>query len=227
MLSTLSVEGNVAIDVFMTGTNTSQPMGTKGRVRIQVRNLSGGTIKGGVDGIEMHNVLPPEYVVDPTFDPIAQVTTAYGNDYPGMLDTVVWTNPQPGTYPLGDQRPGAAACATLRPSLRSPAVPPHPDYPDQVNMLRHGDTLNVIFQVVLIDPQYYDLEAYVDVRQEQPTSDPSNTDPTESFPISSQTEIWWQEFCTTDTHYRLVNDNDTAEPEDLDIDIRATNSISS
>ena len=46
-----------------------------------------------------------------------------------------------------------------------------------------------------------------------------DTDPTESFPISSQTEIWWEEFCTTNTHYRLVNENDTAEPEDLDIDI--------
>ncbi|MGB5411799.1 MAG: hypothetical protein WBN09_09745, partial [Woeseiaceae bacterium] len=105
ILSTLSVEGDVAIDVFITGTNTSQPAGTKGRVRIQVSNLSGGTIKGGVDGIEIHNVLPPEYVVDPTFDPIAQVTTAYGNDYPGMLDTVVWTNPQPGTYPKATNDP--------------------------------------------------------------------------------------------------------------------------
>ncbi|MDH4074018.1 MAG: hypothetical protein OEV41_13025, partial [Gammaproteobacteria bacterium] len=74
-------------------------------------------------------------------------------------------------------------------------------------------------QVVLIDPQYYDLEAYVDVRQEQPGSNPAGTDPTESFPVSTQTEIWWEEFCTSNTHYRLVNDNDTANPEDLDIDV--------
>ena len=42
-------------------------------------------------------------------------------------------------------------------------------------MLRHGDVLNVYFRVVLIDPTYYDYDAYVDVRQEQPASDPANT----------------------------------------------------
>ena len=219
LLSTLSVEGNVAIDVFMTGTNTSQPMGTKGRVRIQVRNLSGGTIKGGIDGIEIHNVLPPEYVVDPTFDPIASVSPAYGNAYPGMLDSVEWTNPVPGTYPLATTDP-ALLLANTAPEFEVTSSSAHPDFPDQFNMLRHGDTLNVIFQVVLIDPQYYDREAYIDVRQEQPASDPAGTDPTESFPIDSQTEIWWEEFCTSNTHYRLVNERDTAEPEDLDIDFR-------
>ena len=220
LLSTLSLENGVNIDVFMTGTNTSQPMGTKGRVRIQISNQSGGTIKGGVNGIEIDHVLPAEYVVDTTFDPTASVTPAYGNSYPGMLDTIVWTNPVPGTYPNITTTDPAVMLSNTAPEFEVTSSSAHPNFPDQVNMLRHGDVLNVIFQVVLIDPQYYDREAYIDVRQEQPGSNPANTDPTESFPINSQTEVWWEEFCTTNTHYRLVNDNDTAEPEDLDIDIR-------
>ena len=218
-LSTLSVENGLDVDVFMTGTNTSQPMGTKGRVRIRIRNQTGGTIKGGIDGLELRHVLPPEYVVDPTFDPVAQVSAAYGAAYPGMLDSVVWTNPQPNTYPLTTNNP-ALPLGNTEPEFEVTSSTVHPDFADQFNMLRHGDTLNVTFQVVLIDPQYYDLEAHVDVRQERPASDPPGTDPTESFPINSQTEIWWEEFCTTDTHYRLVNDNDEAEPEDLDIDVQ-------
>ena len=84
-LSTQSLENGVQVDVFMTGTNTSQPMGTKGRVRIQITNNSGGTIKGGPNGLEIHHVLPAEYVMDTTFDPVASVSPAYGNAYPGML----------------------------------------------------------------------------------------------------------------------------------------------
>jgi len=218
LLSTLSVESGLVVDVFMTGTNTSQNMGTKGRIRIQVRNQTGGTIKGGINGLKLRNVLPPEYVVDPTFMPVAQVSPAYTSAYPGMLDSVSWTNPQPNTFPLTTTDP-ALPLGNTEPEFEVTSSSPHPDFPDQFNMLRHGDTLNVIFQVVLIDPQYYDLEAYVDVRQEQPSSDPANTDPTESFPISTQTEVWWEEFCTTDEHYLLVDDSDDAEPEDIDVDI--------
>ena len=27
---------------------------------------------------------------------------AYDNPYPGMIDTLEWTNPEPGTYPADD-----------------------------------------------------------------------------------------------------------------------------
>jgi uncharacterized repeat protein (TIGR01451 family) len=218
LLSTLSLENGLDLDVFMTGTNTSQPMGTKGRIRIRIRNQTGGTIKGGIDGLKLRHVLPPEYVVDPTFDPYVQVSPAYGNNYPGMLDTVEWTNPQPNTYPLTTIDP-ALPLGNTAPEFLVTSSTVHPDFADQFNMLRHGDTLNVYFRVVLIDPQYYDLEAYVDVREEEPASDPPDTDPTEDFPISSQTEVWWEEFCTNTEHYLLVNDNDDAEPEDLDVDV--------
>ncbi|MDX2413274.1 MAG: hypothetical protein QNK34_15065, partial [Woeseiaceae bacterium] len=190
-LSTLSVENGLDVDVFMTGTNTGQPMGSRGQVRIRIRNQTGGTIKGGIDGLELRHVLPPEYVVDPTFDPLAQIAPAYGAAYDGMLDTVEWTNPQPNTFPLTTSDP-ALPLGNTEPEFAVTSSTVHQDFADQFNMLRHGDELNIICQVVLIDPQYYDLEAYVDVRQERPASDPAGTDPTESFPINSQTEIWWE-----------------------------------
>ena len=217
-LSTLSVAGNLDVDVFLEGTNRSQPMGTKGTVSIRIRNQTGGTIKGGVDGLKLRNVLPPEYVIDPTFDPVAIINPAYGTSYPGMLDTVVWTNPQPNTYPLATNDPSLPLGNTA-PEFSVTSSSVHPDFADQFNMLRHGDNLIVRFRAVLIDPTYYDYEAYVDVRQEQPASDPPGTDPTESFPVNTQTEIWWEEFCTNTEHYLSVNDSDTAEPEDIDVDV--------
>ena len=218
LLSTLSLENGLDVDVFMTGTNTSQPMGSKGTIRIRIRNLTGGTIKGGINGLRLRNVLPAEYVVDPTFDPVASTSPAYGNAYDGMLDTVQWTNPVAGTYPLTTNDP-ALPLSNTEPEFLVTSSTVHPNFSDQRHMLRHGDTLNVSFRVVLIDPQYYDREAYIDVRQERPGSDPANTDPTQTFPIDTQTEVWWEEYCTNTEHYLLVNDSSTANPEDIDVDI--------
>jgi len=218
LLSTLAVANNLDVDVFLEGTNRSQPMGTKGTVSIRIRNRTGGTIKGGIDGLELRNVLPPEYVVDPTFTPIVITRPAYGTDYEGMLDTVTWTNPEPGTVPLTTADP-AVPLRNTAPEFSVTSSTVHSDFADQFNMLRHGDDLIIRFRTVLIDPQYYDLEAYVDVREEQPASDPPGTDPTESFRIDNQLEIWFEEFCTNTEHNLSFNDNDTAEPEDIDVDI--------
>ncbi len=221
LLSTLAVADTLGVDVFLQGTNTSQPMGSKGTVTIRISNRTGGTIKGGATGIRLSDVLPEEYVIDTTFDPTVAMAPAYGNAYPGMLDTIEWTNPQPDTYPLTTTDPALPlANTTLEFLVTSSTV--HPDFPDQFNMIRHGDVLTITFQTVLIDPQYYDLEAYLDVRTEAPSSDPADTDPTESFPITNQLEIWYEEFCTTDEHYLLINDNDDAEPEDIDVDVNGS-----
>lgn len=218
LLSTLAVANTLDIDVALTGTNTSQPMGSKGTVTITVSNNTGGTIRGGVDGIKLRNVLPADYVVDPTFVPTAVVTPAYGAGYDGMLDTIEWTNPQLDTFPLTTNDP-ALPLANVAPEFEVTASTTQ-DTPDlKTNMLRHGDVLTVTFRTVLIDPQYYDHEAYLDVRTEEPNSDPPNTDPTETFPITNQLEIWFEEFCTNNEHYLASNDNDDAEPEDIDVNI--------
>lgn len=218
LMSTLAVADSLNVDVALTGTNTAQPMGSKGTVTIRIRNTTGGTIKGGVNGLRLRDVLPAEYVVDTTFQPTVQMAPAYGNAYPGMLDTLEWTNPQPDTFPLTTSDPSLPlGNTTLDFTVTSSTV--HPDFADQYNMIRHGDVLTIRFRTVLIDPDYYDLDAYLDIRTESPNSDPPDTDPTESFPITNQLEIWFEEFCTNTEHYLLFNDNDDAEPEDIDVNV--------
>ena len=222
LLSTESITDSLDVDVFLTGVNTSQPMGARGMVRIRIRNLTGGTIKGGVNGLRLRDVLPAQYVIDPTFTPTAAISPAYGNAYPGMLDEVEWTNPAADTFPnLTTNNPTLPLSNTDLDFLVTSSTE-NPVDSDQKNMLRHGDVLNIRFRTVLIDPTYYDREAYVDVRTEAPDSDPANTDPAESFAIDNQLEVWFEEFCTTDEHYLPINTSDDAEPEDLDVDIVGT-----
>lgn len=218
LLSTLSDWNSLDVDVDLTGTNTSQPMGSKGTVTITITNNTGGTIKGGTNGFRLRDILPAEYVIDPTFDPSVSMAPAYGNDYPGMLDTIEWTNPQADTFPLTTNNPALPLGNTVLDfTITSSTV--HPEFSDQYDMLRHGDVLTITFRTVLIDPQYYDLEAYLDVRTESPSSDPPDTDPTEIFPISNRLEMWFEEFCTNTEHHLVFDDDDDAEPEDIDVDI--------
>ena len=225
LLSTQSVFNSLDVDVELTGTNTSQPMGSRGTVTIRISNITGGTITGGAGGIRLRDILPVEYVVDSTFTPTVQMAPAYGNTYLGMLDTIVWTNPQPNTVPLTtDQSLTGFPLGNVAPefTITSSTTNTIPGEPDQFNLLRHGDVLTVTFQAVLIDPQYYDREAYLDVRMEEPASDPPGTDPTESFPITNQLDIWFSEYCTNIEHQLTFNDNDDAQPEDIDVDIIGT-----
>ncbi len=216
-LRTLSVASGVDIDVAYTGLDTAQPMGATGLVTITIDNNSNGTIKGETGGLRLNHVLPPEYVIDPTYTPTISMDPRYGS-YDGMIDTIAWTNPQPGTVPLVSADPADPLANTdLDFLLTSSTV--HPDFPDQIHMIRHGDEVTITFRTVLIDPTYYDLTANIDVREEAPGSSPPNTDPTESFAISSTTEMWWEEFCTATLHNDVVVDNDTAVPEDLDVNM--------
>jgi hypothetical protein len=217
-LNTLS-NTNLQVDMFLEGTNRSQPMGTKGTVSIRLRNRTGGTIYGDASGIILDNiVLPPEYVVDPTFDPVISLAPAYGTVYPGMVDTVTWTNPQPGTYPNLTSNDPADPLANTSPEFSITSSSENPDTPN-ANMIRHGDDVIVRFRVVLIDPLYYDRNAYIDIRNERPGSDPPNTDPPESFPVDSRVDVTFREFCSNNEHTVTGTGNDTAEPEDIDLDV--------
>ncbi len=216
-LFTNSLESGVDFNVAYTGINTGQPMGATGLVTITINNNSNGTITGEAGGLRLNHVLPAEYVIDPTFTPTVSMVPRYGT-YDGMIDTIQWTNPQPGTVPLTSIDPADPLANTdLDFVLTSSTV--HPDFPDQIHMIRHGDEVRITFRTVLIDPTYYDLTANIDVRNEAPASAPPNTDPTESFAITSRTEIWWEEYCTATLHNDVVVDNDTAQPEDLDVNM--------
>ncbi len=220
-LNTLSNEQLSVVVDFIGAYNSGQPIGSRGRVRIRITNNSGGTIRGDLtNGLELRNLLPVEYVVDPTFTPTASMAPAYGNAYPGMLNTVVWTNPVPGTVPYTAATTNAAALSNVEPRFRATSSTQNPEFADHRNLLRHGDTLTIIFGAVLVDDQYYDREAYLDTRVEMPGGNPANTDPTESFPLQNELEVWYEDFCPTGgtEHDAVFNNTDTAEPEDIDPD---------
>ena len=64
-LSDLVVPAGLNVQRRLTGINTAQPVGSRGLMTITIRNTTGGSIKN----ISLRNVLPPEYVMDPTFTP--------------------------------------------------------------------------------------------------------------------------------------------------------------
>ncbi len=195
----------------LTGTNTSQPVGSKGTMTIIIRNNSGGSVKN----IHLADVLPPEYVVDSTFIPELTVTPAYGSAYPGMVDTLVWTN-ENTTDPLANIAPEF--------DLTSNGSA-HPLYADQINLLRHGDVAVVRFRVVLIDSAYYDRSANLDVNPEEFSV--TGTDPSYQTPLSNTLTVDFDLFCAAQGSQTLVlTGNGTgnpagsaipAFPEDLDI----------
>ncbi|MGB5615415.1 MAG: isopeptide-forming domain-containing fimbrial protein, partial [Desulfobacterales bacterium] len=218
-LSSLSVNSgnNLNVRTEIIGTNTSQPAGSKGTVRITIRNTTGGTVKG----ITLRDVLPSEYVVDSTFTPSIAATGAYGY-YPGLTNRIEWTNPVADTFPLTTSDP-AVALANTAPEFRLYSSEPHPIYADQVDMLRHGDRLVITFRIVLIRPQSYDRVANLDVRTEAPNSDPPGTDPANSIQLTNQLYVDFQDFCNPGVIKHPPNNplvtTHQSNPEDLDINI--------
>jgi large repetitive protein len=217
-LSTVVLPNGLNVAVSITGTNTSQRIGSKGRVRITITNNTGGTIKN----IRLRDVLPEAYVVDPTYEPTVTMLPAYGA-YPGMIDRVTWTNPVPGTFPNLISTDPDDPLGNTAPEFRLWSSTEHSLYPepDQVNMMRHGDVLRVIFRVVLIRPQSYDKVVNLDVRTEAPNSDPAGTDPAHVTSISNDLFIDFEDFCVGEQTYPQypIRTNHVANPEDLDIDI--------
>jgi large repetitive protein len=219
-LSTRSVNSgtNLNVQTEILGTNLSQPAGSKGTVRITIRNYTGGTIKG----LYLRDILPTEYVVDPTFAPEVRMYPAYGTAYPGMTNRIEWTNPVPGTVPLTTTDP-AVALANTAPEFRLYSSSVHPTYPDQLDMMRHGDRLVVTFRVVLIRPESYDKVASPDVRIEAPNSDPPGTDPANAISLSNRLYVNFEDYCEPGVIKHpptnpLVTTHQS-NPEDLDIDI--------
>jgi len=197
------------------GTNLAQPVGSKGTMTITITNNTGGTIKN----IKLRDVLPLEYVVDSTFTPTLIPSGGYGN-YPGRTNTITWTNPAPGTVPLTSTNP-ADPLSNTQPQFTLTSSTVHPNYSDQRNMLRRGETLTINFRVVLIKSSYYDRVANLDVHTESPSdgTDPSNQTTT----LSNSLYLTYEDYCFPGVvrnapTYPYV-DTFTAFPEDLDIDI--------
>lgn len=204
----------LTVERHLTGTNTAQPVGTNGLMTIIIRNNSAGSVQN----IQLADLLPVEYVVDATFTPELVVTPAYGADYPGIIDTLTWTNQD--VDPLANSAPAF--------DLTSSTV--HPIYADQRNLLRQGDVAVIRFRVVLIESDYYDRSANLDVNPEEHAV--TATDPTYQTPLTNNLSVDFDLFCSSQGaagHYSLSldgNGNDSATenaipafPEDLDIAI--------
>ncbi len=222
LLRTESEEARLDFDVDFQGVNDpSQPLGARGNVVVTINNVSRGTIYGDTDGIELQVDLPAQYVVDPSLPPIFDMDPAYGN-YQGMIDTMSWDNPDPGTDPDPSADPNAQLNNdSLQFTLTSSSQnAPGGPYPIQEHLIRHGDVVTITIRVVQIDPTYYDLDADLDIRLEDPASTPMpNTDPTQTFGVTGQADVSYEEFCTGNNHLVSDVEFDTANPEDLDVDM--------
>ncbi|WP_319409576.1 SdrD B-like domain-containing protein [uncultured Desulfosarcina sp.] len=224
-LSTLS-NNNLNISVDITGVDPGQPAGARGRVRITIRNRTGGTVKN----IRLRDVLPVEYVMDPTFAPQVAMDSAYGA-YPGMTDNITWNNSVAGTYPTQTSNSAADYLNNRAPEFALNSNTVHPIYGDQVNMLRHGDDLTITFGIIMIDSSFYDRTANLDVRQEAPGAAAQDTDPDNDTPYASpphpstmlanRLEVQFENFCQTGVTIAppAINTTHDADPEDLDLDI--------
>ncbi|MBN2083577.1 MAG: DUF11 domain-containing protein [Anaerolineales bacterium] len=228
------------VDTVGTATVSNQPLGARGLVVLTIRNNTGGTVKD----IELDDVLPPQYVIDPTYwtggttrdlparsTPVAgesSINPAYGtNVYPGMVDRLTWENPQglltaPSLDPLRNTAP----------RFRLWSSTAHPVYPEQENMLRHGDVVTLTFPVVLISQdrdlvEPYDLAADLD---ETPEETGAGMDPAYATPLSNRLTVDYNTFCATQGnngagHFTWSHDDiNTIEafPEDLDVAITDT-----
>ncbi len=230
----------------LTGLDSVQPVGARGLMTITLRNEGRGTVyfdQG--DSWHLRDVLPPEYVMDPTFTPqIVAESQLYGN-YEGRIDTLEWIN-RAGGLPLngGDS---TTYLNNTAPEFRlsSSTIDSDADQAEEDrHLMRHGDELTFQFRVVLIDPDFYDLSANLDVLEEDVISSPEpNTDPSKVPDLENRLYVQFRTLCAAQglQEYDLRGNNNDgsmtgnslnnyaiadqdrgqvpADPEDLDINI--------
>lgn len=238
------VSGQPTVERFFTGVNTlgttvlsNQPFGARGLVTLKITNNTGGTLKNLV----LTNDLPDNYVVDPTYWTAGNtknlqvdgaetvgvniIDPEFGA-YPGMVDRITWLNPAESPT-----APSQTPLQNTAPQFRLHSSTTHPIYADQLNMLRHGDTVIVTFPVVLISQnratfEPYDLRADLDVITENLND---GTDPREIPTSENVLTIVYDTFCDDPGQERFTRVYRNAvdpNPEDLDIritDINNTN----
>ncbi|MGD8594891.1 MAG: hypothetical protein PVF82_18840, partial [Gammaproteobacteria bacterium] len=231
------VNNQLTVQRSITGINTSQPVGSRGYVTLTITNNTGGTVKD----IYLDDVLPAEYVIDPTFwsgglvktlpvrnTPVvgeSSIDPRFGS-YPGMIDRLEWVNPQ-GSLTSPSQDP----LLNTAPQFHLWSSTNHSVYADQVNMLRQGDVVTVTFPIVLISQnrglvEPYDLAANLDVT---PEVSGDGTDQAYTATLSNTLTLDYDTFCNAQGnagagHFQFTyNDNNIdAFPEDLDIAIGGT-----
>ncbi|MEZ4289239.1 MAG: hypothetical protein R3E53_01385 [Myxococcota bacterium] len=99
LLSTLSVETGVDVDVALTGISSRSPWARPARSRSRSRTTAAARSRATPTASVAQSAAGG--VRDRTRPSRRPITTtpAYGASYPGMMDTVTWTNPVAGTFP--------------------------------------------------------------------------------------------------------------------------------
>lgn len=223
VISSLVSNNGLQIQRQLTGLNTAQPVGSRGLMTVTINNQTGGSVKN----IHLRDVLPTQYVMDSTFTPTIAVTPAY-NNYDGMIDTIVWTNPAANTAPLVNPPAGDPAdpLSNTAPEFDLLSTTVNADNADQQHMMRHGDVAVITFRVVMIEQTYFDNNANIDVRIEDIGD---GTDPNSSVNLNNQLYVTFNDFCTPAATQQPssypYNDSFPSDPEDLDIDISGTELI--
>ena len=198
-LSTAVNPAGMLISQSITGTNATQPLGSKGILTITIRNQSGGTVRN----IAFDDLLPAGYALDKTLIN-ATVTPAFAA-YPGMIDTITLINDDVAN-PENNTDPSFTLTST------GGVVPPAP----QDHLLRHGDVLTITLGVIKVNN--FDIVADPVIRTEVSAG---GSDPAIASPLNSALTVTFENTCSTPLlPVPAVNNlSVTVNPEDLDIDI--------
>lgn len=226
----LVVPSGLSITAALTGTFGNPNVGSKGVMTLTVTNNS----RGAIRNIKLKNILPAQYVVDPTFVPVFAITRTTGYDnYSGEVNSVLWTNPVANTFPLRTTST-TAPLGNNQPEFSLLSVNPHGNGPNppasltyatnpgdtnQFNMLRQGEVVTITFNVVMINTNLFDRVADLDVDTEDYLD---GTDPnTKTILINNKLSGTYEDFCDLSPlltkNFTTHNATFTADQEDLDI----------
>ncbi len=222
-LSTTVVPNSLLVTQNVTGSNPSQPLGTKGIMTITLDNRTGGSVKN----ITVDATLPAGYVMDNSYgpgngtvfgdpnygQPNHTESPAYVATYGGFIDTFTRDDFALTTSdPLDDIHPTFTLTSTTTGEF--PAK--------QVNMLRHGDVVTISFGIIMVDTDRFDKKVDLDLAEEITTGDA--TDPASA--VVGLTNNVIVKFDSVDPGPQAVQSESRnlpflydSDPEDLDVSI--------
>ncbi|WP_193161518.1 isopeptide-forming domain-containing fimbrial protein [Microbulbifer hainanensis] len=166
--------GNNALRVErqLTGVTGTGPVGMRGLMTITLRNEGRGTVWFDPSmAWHLRDVLPDEYVVDPSFEPTIESAYSLYGAYPGRVDQLEWVNVQ-GTIP-GSTSDTTSYLNNSKPQFKLTSSTSDTDADqaeESTGLMRHGDVVVIRFAVVMKDADYFDRAADLDVQQEDPST---------------------------------------------------------
>ncbi|MFC6632839.1 isopeptide-forming domain-containing fimbrial protein [Microbulbifer taiwanensis] len=156
----------------LTGITGTGPVGMRGLMTVTLRNEGRGTVWFDPSmAWHLRDVLPDEYVVDPSFEPTIENAYSLYGAYEGRVDQLEWVNAQ-GTIP-GNTSDTTSYLNNSQPQFKLTSSTTDSDN-DQVEestgLMRHGDVVVIRFAVVMKEADYFDRAADLDVQQEDPST---------------------------------------------------------